>query len=80
MCGIAGAVAALPKTEISDQVWQMVHSLAHRGPDGSGVFAPTHIAMSKKDIESASIAVADYFNVNHDAVDFMSRFLNGDSE
>lgn len=41
---------------------------------------PTHIAMSKKDIESASIAVADYFNANNDAVDFMNRFLNGDSE
>lgn len=59
MCGIAGAVAALPKTEISDQVWQMVHSLAHRGPDGSGVFARDRVAIGNSRLAIIDIEQGD---------------------
>ena len=45
MCGIAGAIAGLPETEISSRVWGLLHGLAHRGPDDSGVFARDGVAI-----------------------------------
>jgi asparagine synthase (glutamine-hydrolysing) len=54
MCGIAGAVAALPETEISDRIWRIVQELSHRGPDGSGVFAKDGVA-----IGNSRLAVID---------------------
>ena len=45
MCGIAGAIAGLPETEISSRVWGLLHGLAHRGPDDSGVFVRDGVAI-----------------------------------
>ena len=43
MCGIAGFTA--PGPEARDVLGAMNRALAHRGPDGSGTFADSHVAL-----------------------------------
>src|SRR3974377_989583 len=43
MCGIAGFTA--PDPEVRDVLRAMNRALAHRGPDGSGVFVDSHVAL-----------------------------------
>jgi len=37
MCGIAGAVGAVPRAEMASRVEALARALAHRGPDGRGL-------------------------------------------
>jgi asparagine synthase (glutamine-hydrolysing) len=43
MCGIAGFTA--PGPEVRDVLRAVDRALAHRGPDGSGVFVDSHLAL-----------------------------------
>ena len=49
MCGIAGVYSIDPLSiEDFDAVKKMVESLQHRGPDSSGFFHSSHLAMGMR--------------------------------
>lgn len=49
MCGIAGIMApSAPREALATQVRLMINTLAHRGPDGEGVYADNGIALGHR--------------------------------
>jgi asparagine synthase (glutamine-hydrolysing) len=76
MCGIAGAVAALPETEISDRIWRIVQELSHRGPDGSGVFAKDGVAIGNSRLAVIDLEQGDQPKVADDGK--VAAVLNGE--
>jgi len=49
MCGICGKVYFDPEHLVTEQeVLQMSHTLAHRGPDGEGVWANGHVGLAHR--------------------------------
>ena len=76
MCGIAGAVAGLPETEISDRVWRLVDGLSHRGPDGSGVFARDGVAIGNSRLAIIDLEQGDQPKVSEDGS--VAGVLNGE--
>jgi asparagine synthase (glutamine-hydrolysing) len=53
MCGIAGLVGAGTKTQT---VWAMTRALAHRGPDGEGVWSSHDVALGHRRLSIIDIA------------------------
>ena len=49
MCGISGIFHNnSPKSFLKDSIIQMIASLSHRGPDGSGVYIADNIALGQR--------------------------------
>ena len=66
MCGIAGIVAPYPGTDVSPLIERLTAALAHRGPDGSGVYyargrsiALGHRRLSIVDVEGGAQPMAN---------------------
>jgi asparagine synthase (glutamine-hydrolysing) len=57
VCGIAGFTA--PGPEARDVLGAMNRALAHRGPDGSGVFVDSHIALGHTRLAIIDLAGGD---------------------
>src|SRR3984957_9233422 len=48
MCGICGLYGSESTGELSERVREMMRTIAHRGPDGEGVFAGTGVALGHR--------------------------------
>ena len=48
MCGIAGVINLNKKSVEEKTLWQMTDSLAHRGPDGRGVYIDNFIGLGHR--------------------------------
>ncbi len=48
MCGIAGIVSSLDPSGKDKAIRQMVHAIAHRGPDAEGVYVNGHVALGHR--------------------------------
>ena len=58
MCGIAG-IAAKRAIENKSRVKKMTDSLAHRGPDGEGVFAFESCALGHRRLSIVDLSTGD---------------------
>lgn len=48
MCGISGVLGSLPASDLASVAGRMASRLAHRGPDGQGVWSADGVALSHR--------------------------------
>ena len=58
MCGIAGVISATPLSPLNhEQLLRMSGALTHRGPDGSGLYQGSHVALAMR-----RLSIIDLYN------------------
>lgn len=58
MCGICGVYGCETTDELSDRVRRMVRTIAHRGPDGEGIFLGDGIALGHRRLSILDLSPA----------------------
>src|SRR5262245_53750475 len=82
MCGIAGWVSATPSSAPAARLTQMLGTIAHRGPDGSGTFvAQCRTTEHEIALGHRRLAIIDPKGAHqpmHDAVSGITLVFNGE--
>jgi asparagine synthase (glutamine-hydrolysing) len=67
MCGICGFISSSPLSEKDTSiVEEMNHALTHRGPDSSGLYSDSHLALAMRRLKIIDLAGGDQPLFNED--------------
>ena len=66
MCGFAGFIDNLTKTQKEPIIHEMADSIKHRGPDGEGFFTDDNIAMGFRRLSIIDLSLGDQPLFNED--------------
>lgn len=77
MCGIAGLVAPYPEGESRSLIARMLDLVAHRGPDGQGIFVDAPVSMGHRRLSIMDLTNAGAQPMSSEGGDFVITY-NGE--